>query len=116
MRHLLLVPALFAGVAACGTTGADETPPANFGEQVARGQALYGEHCAKCHGSSGEGDEGPRLVGLRRAMEIAPAFGARVRGGRVSTLSLARWIVDAHGGAIHVESEPDRGSPFRVAT
>ena len=95
MRQLLLVPALFAGIAACGTTGADETPPANFGEQVARGQALFGEHCAECHGASGQGDEGPRLVGFREgALPLDPPSSRKVRKTRfVSVGHVAEFVV-----------------------
>ncbi len=36
-----------------------------FTEQAQAGAALYGQHCAKCHGDSGEGtDKAPRVVGL----------------------------------------------------
>ncbi len=40
---------------------------------------------------------------------------SRDSGGAGLGLSLAEWIVNAHGGVIHVESEPDRGSVFRVS-
>jgi signal transduction histidine kinase len=29
-------------------------------------------------------------------------------------LAIARWITEAHGGGLFVESELDRGSKFRV--
>jgi DNA-binding response OmpR family regulator len=40
---------------------------------------------------------------------------SRDSGGAGLGLSLAKWIVDAHGGAIQVQSEPDRVSTFRVS-
>jgi heavy metal sensor kinase len=40
---------------------------------------------------------------------------SRDSGGAGLGLSLAKWIVDAHDGAIRVESEPDRGSSFNVS-
>jgi heavy metal sensor kinase len=40
---------------------------------------------------------------------------SRDSGGAGLGLSLAKWIVDAHGGAIHVASEPERGSTFSVS-
>lgn len=40
---------------------------------------------------------------------------SRNSGGAGLGLSLAKWIVEAHAGAIQVESQPDRGSVFRVS-
>lgn len=40
---------------------------------------------------------------------------SRDSGGAGLGLSMAKWIVDVHGGAIHVVSEPDGGSTFRVS-
>lgn len=40
---------------------------------------------------------------------------SRDSGGAGLGLSLAKWIVDAHGGSIQVASELDRGSAFRVS-
>jgi S-disulfanyl-L-cysteine oxidoreductase SoxD len=31
--------------------------------QVTQGRAIYAARCANCHGSNGEGDKGPSLVG-----------------------------------------------------
>jgi heavy metal sensor kinase len=39
---------------------------------------------------------------------------SREHGGTGLGLSIGRWIVEAHGGAIQVESELERGSVFRV--
>jgi cytochrome c len=37
-----------------------------FAEQVTAGGQIYGQHCASCHGASGEGtDKAPRVVGLK---------------------------------------------------
>ena len=40
---------------------------------------------------------------------------SRDSGGAGLGLSLAKWIADAHGGEIQVDSEPERGSVFRVS-
>ena len=54
--------------------------PTNFGEQVAAGQKLYAANCAECHGASGEGSPGPRVVGLDQgALPLDPPPGAKYR-------------------------------------
>jgi len=39
---------------------------------------------------------------------------SREQGGAGLGLSIAKWIVDIHGGSIQVESEPGKGSTFRL--
>ena len=39
---------------------------------------------------------------------------SRALGGAGLGLSIVRWIVEAHGGAIHIDSAPGRGSTFTV--
>lgn len=41
--------------------------------QVARGQALFGQHCAKCHGADGTGASGPAVVGAGALAEFGTA-------------------------------------------
>jgi cytochrome c len=55
----------------CAESGAGDGPtvsesmtkPATVDEQVADGQTLFAARCARCHGASGQGGAGPRLVG-----------------------------------------------------
>jgi mono/diheme cytochrome c family protein len=75
---LLLSPA----APACGPakTTSGTTPPAeaaSFAAQAQRGEALYGQHCASCHGARGEGGgRAPALVGPE-ALATAPSGGQR---------------------------------------
>lgn len=52
------VVVLSTALSACGEKTRESASPA---EQLARGQALYADLCASCHGASGEGGVGPRL-------------------------------------------------------
>jgi cytochrome c len=62
------------------TAEAPATAPTTFSEQVALGQSLYGEHCSKCHGASGEGAKAPAVVGLDKgALPLDPPAGAKYR-------------------------------------
>jgi cytochrome c len=75
------LPVLLASLAlaACHHDGATPTAPAAdpLAAQIERGQALYGEHCASCHGSGGEGtDKAPPVVGAE-AFPAQPREGAK---------------------------------------
>lgn len=83
---LLFVPMLIA----CGGEKAESAGPAaptsaggpsTFAEQVTLGQKLYGEKCASCHGSGGEGSKGaPMVVGVDKgALPLDPPATAKYR-------------------------------------
>ncbi len=51
--------------------------PTTFAEQVSLGRSTYIANCSSCHGVSGEGGAGPRLVGLDMgALPLEPREGA----------------------------------------
>lgn len=83
MKAILSCAAATVALLACGDSGDDEEESANSGAeafetQASRGQRLFGEHCASCHGNSGQGsDEAPPLVGLDEgALPREPRDGA----------------------------------------
>ncbi len=73
---LLPVVALLA-LAACG--GAPEAKAPQPTDQATRGQELYAQNCAACHGDHGEGSKDvPAVVG-KAALPLDPPPGAKVR-------------------------------------
>jgi cytochrome c len=68
---------------------ANAPAPSTFAEQVALGQKLYGEHCAECHGASGEGGkDAPRVVGLDKgALPLDPPATSKFRKNRFETVA-----------------------------
>jgi cytochrome c len=87
---------------ACGSSKPAETAaapvaPSTFAEQVAQGQALYGEHCASCHGASGEGGKAPAVVGIAKgALPLDPPPGAKHRTTRFETVADIATFVAAN--------------------
>lgn len=87
-KHLFCLLALCL-IAACNDEDGDEKDtskdsaksPETFADQVALGQTEFGEHCAECHGSAGQGsDKAPRLVGLDEgALPLDPPESRKVR-------------------------------------
>ena len=65
-------------VPAFSLSGADkDADPA--AKQIAEGQKLFGHHCAKCHGDSGQGTkDAPPVVGAS-ALPLDPPATAKVR-------------------------------------
>jgi mono/diheme cytochrome c family protein len=58
--------------AACGAATPAAAAQAEPGPgDPARGEALYGEMCAACHGTRGEGSVGPSLKDLHERREVA---------------------------------------------
>ncbi|HEY4122213.1 MAG TPA: cytochrome c [Byssovorax sp.] len=84
------------------------TPPTAAGEspaaaQIARGQQVFAQKCAKCHGAGGEGGkDAPALVGAK-ALPLDPPPGAKHRtakfhtGADVATFVKANMPGDAPG-------------------
>ena len=99
MRARLLSIALFSFLVACGGSGTTHTETAvsatpTFADQVERGGALYGQHCASCHGASGEGAGAPRVVGLADgALPVAPREGSHRTAQFVTVADVATYAV-----------------------
>jgi S-disulfanyl-L-cysteine oxidoreductase SoxD len=95
---IALLVASLALVTACGASDAksanSEPTPTTFSEQVTRGADEYGEHCASCHGASGEGTaQAPAVVGAT-ALPLDPPSGAKVRKTQFVTVAdVAQFVV-----------------------
>jgi cytochrome c len=91
-----------AALAGCADDGKDEQNDSAsekaqpFEAQAARGMQLYAEHCATCHGDNGEGQEGPRLVGLDQgALPEQPRAGSMRTNEFVTVADVAEFVVKA---------------------
>ncbi|HEY4118760.1 MAG TPA: c-type cytochrome [Byssovorax sp.] len=82
MRFAIFELAAFSLVAALGGNGGCTRPaeaPRAEVEQTVEGEALYAEHCARCHGAAGAGgDKAPAIVG-NAALPLEPPPAAKVR-------------------------------------
>ena len=88
------------GLGACGGDAKDKVEEIGgetaFQIQAGRGQVLFGRHCAECHGANGQGDVGPRLVGLDEgALPLDPPPTRQVRTGQFVTVAdVAEFAMD----------------------
>jgi cytochrome c len=100
MRAILSCAAATLALLACDDSGDDKKESESSGAeafetQAGRGQRLYGEHCASCHGDSGQGDEAPRLVGLDEgALPREPRAGAVRDAEFVTVADVAGFVVE----------------------
>jgi cytochrome c len=80
---------------AAAASAAPLSATATFTEQATAGQALYGAHCASCHGASGEGKKAPRVVGIAQgALPLDPPASAKYRKGQFHTAAdIAGFVV-----------------------
>lgn len=60
---LALALAVSAGVAGV-LAGCSSSPAVPSDPTLAKGQQVYNQNCASCHGEKGEGVVGPRLIGV----------------------------------------------------
>jgi mono/diheme cytochrome c family protein len=76
-------------------------PPAPRSPQLERGQALYREHCARCHGATGLGN-GTQADGLRYRptdlTTLSRGAGGRFPAARVTRVIDGRRPLEGHGG------------------
>src|SRR5690606_14961726 len=81
--------------------------------QVARGQELYGQHCASCHGADGTGASAPAVVGpgvltrFANAAEVFAFASEKMPGNAPGSLSdedmLAILAFDLHANGVALE-------------
>jgi cytochrome c len=82
--------------AACHTDSKPAAPaskaPANVQSQVDHGGTVFAANCAECHGASGQGGKGPRLVGAG-AFPLNPRPEQKVRKIRFHTAAdVAKFV------------------------
>ena len=58
-------------------------------------------------------DNGPGIDANARDRIFSPLYTSKAKGTGLG-LSITRKLVDAHGGTVELESEPDRGTEFLV--
>jgi cytochrome c len=89
MRNTVIAVFSTLAIAACYSSSQSVPPAATFTAQVAHGQTLFAQNCAKCHGNSGQGTEdAPRLVGLKEgALPVDPPASRQVRRSRFVTVA-----------------------------
>jgi S-disulfanyl-L-cysteine oxidoreductase SoxD len=88
-----------AGTPVNAPTGEPKTEPTtagaggDLGAQVARGEALFADNCASCHGDKGEGSPGgPPLIG-KEALPVDPPKTAKERNVKFTTAQdLFQWV------------------------
>lgn len=90
LKNVSFVLAIAAG--GCATSSNPPKPPEaapqTFAAQVATGQTLYAQNCAKCHGDAGQGDDAPRVVGLKEgALPLDPPADRKFRKDRFVTVA-----------------------------
>lgn len=102
-------PSTAPGAATTPDTAEAAPEPADFAAQVALGERLYGERCASCHGASGEGGRGPRVVGLAEgALPLDPPADRKVRTNKFVTVAdVGTFVVESmppgRGGSLTTE-------------
>jgi cytochrome c len=95
----LAAASTFGGCATAPPPAPAMTPagaPTSFAEQMSNGQKLYAEHCASCHGDSGEGGtKAPPVVGIANgALPLDPPSDRQLRKSRFETVAdVANFVV-----------------------
>jgi len=84
-------PADTSGAAPAAAAGPSDT----FAAQAKAGAALYGQHCASCHGPNGNDGKAPPVVGLDKgALPLAPPPKAKFRTTQFKTVAdVADFVV-----------------------
>jgi cytochrome c len=102
MKRLARVVLSFTFVLLLGCGGSAASAPSagsptsegatTFAAQVERGAALYGEHCASCHGNQGQGgDKAPPVVGPE-ALPLTARAGAKRDVEFHTALDVYAWV------------------------